>query len=162
MYVLNGFGTWQSPPTTQTTPHQNFPVTSLLQFTQRANNPKHSPQQHCQQVLPGRADSHSREPCRKGDHNSFLPQTRWCQGPATPPQKSHPTTIQNFRYSSVPRYCLQKGPETVLILNCTAVKRVRSYAEASARKFSYVLSPFICSIPKTQLEQGISEIPGQE
>lgn len=55
-----------------------------------------------------------------------------------------------------------KGPKTVLILNCTAVKRVRGYAEASARKFSYVLSPFMCSIPKTQLEQGISEIPEQE
>lgn len=162
MYVLKGFGTQWSPPTTQTTPHQNSPITSLLHFTQWENSPKHSPQQHCQEVLWGRANNHSREPCRKCDHNSFLPQTCRCRGPATPPQESHPTTIQSFRYISVPCYCLQKGPKTVLILNYRTVKRVRGYAETTARKFSYVLRPLICSIPKTQLEQGISEIPGQE
>lgn len=162
MYVLKGFGTQQSPPTTQTTPHQNFPITNLLQFTQRANSPQHSPQERCQEVLLGRAESHSREPRHKGDHNSFLPQTRWCRGPATAPHKSPPTTMQNCRYISVPCYCLQKGPETVLILNYTTVKRVKGYAEATASKFYYVLSPLICSIPETQSEQGISEIPGQE
>lgn len=132
MYVLKGFGTWRSPPTTQTTPHQNFPITSLLQFIQGANNPWHSPQQHCQEVLLGRADSHHREPCRKGNHNSLLPQTGWCRGRPTPPQKKHLTTIQNFRNISVPCYCLQKGPETMLILNYTAVRRVRGYADATA------------------------------
>lgn len=73
-----------------------------------------------------------------------------------------PTTIWKFtdRYISVPCYCLQKGPETVLVLNYTSVNRVRGYAKATARKSSEIQE--IASTPETQLEQGILEIPEEE
>lgn len=56
---------------------------------------------------------------------------------------TQPHTRTPDRNISVPHSCVQAGPQTVLILNYTTVQRVRSYAEATARKFSYVLSPLI-------------------
>lgn len=63
----------------------------------------------------------------QGDHNSFLPQTRWCQGPATQTTEESPNHTpqihRQIHFCSC--YCLQNGLKIKSILNSASVKGVR-------------------------------------